>query len=122
MRVLRIPFAALIGALGLATATALAQPAKPGTVVPHSDDIPLDDYLGLLTQIAPAAHDGAQAYRQAFQQRCDRSLKTAELRRAMSDGDGDPVLMAMIRASHLRDASAIAQLRQRVVCEQRSIR
>ena len=81
--------------------------------------MPLADYLALLEQIAPAAHDGAQSYLQAFQQRCGRSLRAAELRRAMSDGDGDPVLMAMIRASQLRDASALAQLGQRVACDPR---
>jgi hypothetical protein len=122
MRVLRIPFASFIVMFGLAAGTVSAQPARPTAVVPNSDDIPLDDYLGLLTQIAPAAHDGAQVYLQAFQQRCGRSLKTAELRQAMSDGNGDPALMAMIRASHLRDATALAQLVQRVVCERRSTR
>jgi hypothetical protein len=122
MRSLCTPFAAFIGALGLATATALAQPTTPSLAVPIGDDMPLDDYLGLLTQIAPAAHQGARAYLLAFQQRCGRPLVTAELRRAMSDGDGDPVLMAMMRASHLRDATALAQLGQRVVCDRRSVR
>ncbi len=72
--------------------------------------MPMADYLGLLAQIAPAAEEGAKAYMQAFQQRCGRPLSTADLRRAMSAGDGDPVLMAMIRASHLRDTAALAQL------------
>ena len=84
--------------------------------------MPLADYLGLLAQISPAAHGGAQAYLQAFQQRCGRPVRTAELRRAMADGDGDPVLMGMIRASHLRDANALAQLGQRVACDRRSER
>jgi hypothetical protein len=65
--------------------------------------MPIEDYLALLARIAPAAHDGARAYRQAWQQRCGRSLTTAELRVAMAVGDGNPVLMGMIRASHLRD-------------------
>ena len=76
------------------------------------------DYLGLLAQIAPAAEEGARAYLQAYQQRCGRQLSTAELRRAMSDGDGDPMLMAMIRASHLRDNSALGPLGQRIRCKQ----
>ena len=122
MRALRIPFAALFVALGTAAVTATAQPAAPSPAVPVGDDMPLDDYLGLLTQIAPAAHDGARVYLQAFQQRCGRPLRTSELRRAMSDGDGDPVLMAMIRASHVGDAIALAQLGQRVVCDRRSVR
>jgi hypothetical protein len=122
MRVLRIPFAALIVMLGVVTGTVMAQPAAPSAAVPIAGDMPLDDYLGLLTQIAPASHDGALAYLQAFQQRCGRPLKTAELRRAMSDGDGDPVLMAMIRASHLRDVNTLTQLGQRVACDRRRAR
>lgn len=90
--------------------------------MPIPDDMPLTDYLALLAQISPAAHDGAQAYLQAFQQRCGRPMRTPELRRAMADGDGDPVLMGMIRASHLRDATALTQLGQRVGCERRSAR
>ncbi len=122
MRALCIPFAACIGVLSLAIATASAQQYTPNLAAPIGDEMPLDDYLGLLTQIAPAAHQGARAYLQAFQQRCGRPLMTPELRRAMSDGDGDPVLMAMMRASHLRDTTALAQLGQRVVCDRRSVR
>ena len=125
MRVLCIPFgafAAFIVLFGLATGTVMAQAAAPSAAVPIADDMPLDDYLGLLTQIAPASHDGAQAYLRAFQQRCSRPLKTAELRRAMSDGDGDPVLMAMIRASHLREVNTLTQLGLRVACDRRSVR
>ena len=84
--------------------------------------MPLPDYLGLLAQISPHAHEGAQAYLLAFQQRCGRPMQTAELRRAMSDGEGDPVLMGMIRASHLKDATALAQFGQRVACDRRSTR
>jgi hypothetical protein len=109
-------------ALGLATAPARAQTAPPAAAMPTTDDMPLADYLGLLAQISPAAHDGAQAYLQAFQRRCGRSVSTAELRRAMADGDGDPVLMGMIRASHLRDANALAQLGQRMTCDRRGVR
>ncbi|MBX3642074.1 MAG: hypothetical protein KF720_03275 [Rubrivivax sp.] len=81
-------------------------------------DIPMPDYLGLLNQISPAAQRGAQAYLLAFEQRCGRPLRTAQLRQAMADGGGDPVLMAMIRASHLRDTSALGPLGQRIRCEQ----
>jgi hypothetical protein len=87
-----------------------------------ADDMPMADYLGLLAQIAPAAEEGARAYLQAYQQRCGRQLATADLRRAMSDGDGDPMLMAMIRASHLRDSATLAQLAQRIACERRASR
>jgi len=78
--------------------------------------MPIEDYLALLARIAPAAHDGARAYRQAWQRRCGRSLTTAELRVAMAVGDGNPVLMGMIRASHLRDAAALASLASQIDC------
>lgn len=94
-----------------------ASPAQPASV--PSDDIPMADYLGLLQQIAPAARDGAQAYMHAYQQRCGRSLTTPVLRRAMSEGSGDPVLMGMIRASQLRDDKSLSELSQRVACGER---
>ncbi|HRH87196.1 MAG TPA: hypothetical protein PLO41_10145 [Rubrivivax sp.] len=83
-----------------------------------ADDMPMADYLALLGQISPAAQRGAQAYLLAFEQRCGRPLRTAQLRQAMADGDGDPVLMAMIRASHLRDTTALGPLGHRIRCEQ----
>jgi hypothetical protein len=92
-----------------------AQPAS----APSDGEMPMADYLGLLEQIAPAAREGAQAYAQAFQQRCGRALTTAELRRATSAGSGDPVLMGMIRASQVRDGKAVAELGQRVACGDR---
>lgn len=108
--------------LGLMPAPTHAQTAPLAAAPPITDDMPLADYLGLLAQISPAAHQGAQAYLQALQQRCGRPVRTAELRRAMAEGDGDPVLMGMIRASHLRDSNALNQLGQRVTCGQRSTR
>jgi hypothetical protein len=78
--------------------------------------MPMEDYLALLERIAPAAHDGARAYRRAWQQRCGRSLTTGELRVAMAVGEGDPVLMGMIRASHLRDSASVAGLATRIDC------
>lgn len=120
MRLPLLHLAIMAAVIALPTSMAMAQPAPASPVIPISDDMPLADYLALLAQIAPAAHEGAQAYLQAFRQRCGRPLRTAELRRAMSAGDGDPVLMGMVRASQLRDASGLVQLGQRVVCEQRS--
>lgn len=113
--------------LGLGVVGSQAQPraevraadARPGDARP-ADDMPLDDYLALLAQISPAARDGAQAYLQSFQQHCGRSLTTAQLRRAVSEGEGDPVLMGMIRASQLQDGTAIQQLGQRIACKPRS--
>ena len=119
----RITFLAVLAvALTLANATTVAQPAPPSAAAPIADDMPLADYLGLLAQISPAAHEGALAYLRAFQQRCGRAMQTAELRRAMADGEGDPALMGMIRASHLKDTSALAQFGQRIACERRSPR
>lgn len=82
----------------------------------HADEMPLDDYLGLLQQIAPAAEAGARAYLAVFQRRCGRPMRTSELRRALSQGDGDPVLLGLIRASHLRDGAGEAQWAQQVRC------
>ena len=122
MRHLPTLLATAAAVVGLTTAPTHAQTAPPATEPPIADDMPLADYLGLLAQISPAAHDGAAAYLHAIQQRCGRPVRTAELRRAMADGDGDPVLMGMIRASHLRDANALTQLGQRVTCDRRSVR
>lgn len=102
-------------ALLLGTA-APAQPTSTTASAPTSGEMPMADYLGLLEQIAPAAREGAQVYVQAFERRCRRAITTAALRRAMSDGSGDPVLMEMIRASQLRDAKALSVLVQRLDC------
>ena len=109
--------------LGLVANESSAQ-TRSGTVQAAAEDVPMDDYLGLLAQISPAARDGAQSYLQAFQRRCGRALTTQELRRAVSDGDGDPVLMGMIRANHPSQQSqreaTLQQLAQRIRCDQRS--
>lgn len=106
---------------GGASVLALTLGMPPGAAAPAmaTGEMPMADYLALLAQIAPAAHAGAQAYLQAFQHRCGRAVPTADLRRAMSEGQGDPVLMAMIRASHLRDATALARLQDQIRCERR---
>ena len=111
-----IRFALVAAALGAGPAMATA---SSGAI---TDDMLMPDYLGLLAQISPAAQRGAQAYLLAFERRCGRPLRTAQLRHAMADGDGDPVLMAMIRASHLRDTSALVHLGQRISCDPRSAR
>ena len=114
---------ALALAAGLLTNGSRAQTASSVTAT-QADDVPMDDYLGLLAQISPAAREGAQGYLQAFQRRCGRVLTTQELRRAVSDGDGEPVLMGMICANHpsqqaQRDVT-LQQLAQRIRCDQRS--
>lgn len=97
--------------LALLAAGAQAQPAPS-----PSSEIPMADYLALLAQIAPAAREGTETYLQAFEQRCGRALTTAQLRRAMSEGSGDPLLMGMIRARQLRDANTAADLARRIDC------
>ncbi|GAC1354841.1 MAG: hypothetical protein NVSMB34_07350 [Variovorax sp.] len=109
----------VVGSQAQTRAEARAADARPGDARP-AEDMPLDDYLALLAQISPAARDGAQAYLQAFQRRCGRSLTAAQLRQAVSEGDGDPVLMGMVRASQLQDSAAIQQLGQRIACKPRS--
>ena len=95
-------------------------------VWPPTPDHPLDDgadrkfahsdRFAFAMTIAPAARDGAEAYLQAHQRRCGRAITAAELRRAMADGPGDPVLMGMIRASQLRDPKSISDLAGRIRC------
>lgn len=106
--------------LGLVASLAHAQPSSVGgpvnTADTRADDIPLTDYLGLLEQISPAASRGAQAYLDAFRRRCGRTLTAAELRRAVVEQDGDPVLMQMIRASYLQDRDALSRLAAQVPC------
>lgn len=108
---------ALIAALTLfANSSALAQTSPARGNLQSTNDVPLADYLGLLQQIAPAAEEGTKAYLAAFHQRCGRTLSTVDLRRAMTQGEGDPVLMGLIRASHLKDSSARDQWIQQLRC------
>ena len=80
------------------------------------DDVPIDTYLALLSQVAPPAREGAEAYMAAFRSRCGRPMRTVELRRAFADGSGDPTLMAMIRASHEKDTAALQRLGTNISC------
>ena len=117
---------ALLGLLTQPAARGQSSPARGpihGTpTTPGINDMPLADYLGLLRQIAPAAEAGAKDYLASFEQRCGRPLTSIELRREISQGDGDPVLMGLIRASHLRDASAREQLAGQIRCPIRGAR
>jgi hypothetical protein len=108
-----VHFAAAAVMVLTAALPALAQTALEPTV---TGDVPMADYLALLHQISPAAHQGALAYLQAHERRCRRSLSSRELRQAMAEGDGDPLLMAMIRASHLQDGPGLARLGEQVSC------
>lgn len=113
----------LLALLGLLTQPAARGQTGPATGPLHrtptalrNNDMPLADYLGLLRQIAPAAEAGANDYLAAFERRCGRALTTAELHHAISAGDGDPVLMGLIRANHLRDVTARDQLAGQIPC------
>ena len=109
--------AALAASL-FAIGSAFAQ-AQPETLE-FRDDVPIEVYLSLLAQVAPPARDGAEAYMAAFKARCGRAMRTVELRRAFAEGDGNPTLMAMIRASHQRDTAGLQRLAAQVSCPARS--
>ena len=116
-----------LGLFGLLANSAVwAQSPLVGTPVTQgvqsTDNVPLADYLALLRQIAPAAEAGARDYLAAFARRCGRPLTPAELRRAMADGDGDPALMALIRANHLGDTAGREQLVGQIRCPGKATR
>ncbi|MGJ9418687.1 hypothetical protein ACHAC9_13110 [Massilia sp. CMS3.1] len=106
----------------LCVGTALAQDTSPSSgqrqeARPLADDIALDAYLDALAQISPAAREGADAYLEAFKRRCGRALGAIELRRAIAEGSGDPVLMAMMRAAAQRDTAMLQRLSGTVACK-----
>jgi hypothetical protein len=125
-RAARTVVAATAASLGLHGTCVQAQPLStlPAPSTPY--EAALNDYLLLLGQIAPAAQLGAQDYLQAYALRCGRRLDATELRKAMADGDGDPVLMAMIRARHLRSMNGgtahrvMSDSSAQIVCTTRS--
>ena len=84
--------------------------------MPIRDGVSIETYLALLAQVAPAARDGAEAYMAAFHARCGRALRTVELRLAFAEGNGDPTLMAMIRASHQKDTAMLQRLAAGMAC------
>ena len=99
--------------------TSIVTPGQSVAAQPPTDNLSLDDYLVLLERIAPPAREGAESYLAAFRQRCGRLLTAQELRQAVADGAGDPVLMAMVRASALRDAALLQRLATSVPCPTR---
>lgn len=96
----------------VAAACAAAQAAMAA----GPDDVTLAEYLGLLGSVAPAAREGAERYLGAFRARCGRDMAPIELRRAVSDGEGNPTLMSMIRAAALRDAASLDRLAAALAC------
>lgn len=114
-----------VGAMLVAAALLAPAPPTSAQTAPHpavTGDMPMADYLALLAQISPAAHQGARTYLQAHARRCRRSLSSRELRQAMAEGDGDPLLMAMIRASHLQDGPGLARLAGQIACTGKVVR
>lgn len=113
-------------ALAVDSAWAQTSPAFGPLPTPSSsapaDDMPLADYLGLLQQISPSAESGARVYVAAMRLRCRRELTTAELRQAIAEGEGNPILMGLIRAVHLKDIAARDQLIAQLSCHSGGIR
>ena len=97
-------------------ASAAASRAQSETPVQLKDDVPLEIYLDALAQISPAAREGASAYLEAYRRRCGRSLRTMDLRQAVAEGAGDPVLMGMMRAAALRDTAMLQRLSASMSC------
>ena len=104
----------------LVTPTTFAQTSPAHGKIPAKAEMPMEDYLGLLRQIAPAAEAGARQYLAAIRLRCSRSLGSSELRLALSQASGDPQLLALIRANHLRDDHARERLVRQIQCPQGS--
>lgn len=113
---MRALLVALLSGLAVLAQTQTSPVRGPRMPQVPPDDMPLADYLGLLEQIAPAARQGAEAYLEAIQRRCGHPLRTAELRRAFAEQEGEPILMQMIRASYLQDTTALARLSAEVPC------
>ncbi len=91
--------------------------ASPAAVAQRiGGEVTMDEYLMLLGQVDPSARDGAEAFREAFRLKCKREISTLELRRAVAEGEGDPVLMGMMRASHQQDQAELRRLASQVRC------
>ena len=103
-----------------ATATTSAQTSPARGPIPVAAQMPMEDYLGLLRQIAPAAERGARQYLAAIRLKCSRNLGSDELRIALGQDSGDPQLLELIRASHLRDEAARERAVRQIRCPQGS--
>jgi len=106
--------------LGSANVQAQTSPARGPLAA--SADMPMEDYLGLLRQIAPAAEMGARQYLATVRLRCGRALATQELRLALGQDGGNPQLMALIRASQMQDEAARMQAIGQIRCAQGAAR
>lgn len=115
---MRTPHRTALAFVALLAAVATSANGQPLT----SEEMPVEDYLGLLRQIAPAAETGARTYVAAHAARCGHPLSTAALRRAVAEGQGDPTLMEMIRAAQVKDQAAMKRLTHAVTCQPRGSR
>ena len=106
--------ALLLAMLSILTTPAPAHAQSDAAAI--EGDLPIESYLSLLSQVAPAARDGAEAYMAAFRKRCGRALQTVELRRAFAEGSGNPTLMAMVRATHQKDTAGVQRLGATIAC------
>ena len=97
-----------------------AQTSPARGPIPVAAQMPMEDYLGLLRQIAPAAEMGARQYLGAIRLKCSRNLGSDELRIALGQDSGDPQLLELIRASHLRDEAARDRAMRQIRCPQGS--
>ena len=97
-----------------------AQTSPARGPIPVAAQMPMEDYLGLLRQIAPAAETGARQYLAAIRLKCSRNLGSDELRIALGQDSGDPQLLELIRASHLRDEAGRERAMRQVRCPQGS--
>ena len=118
MKRLALPVLALVVAAGALSQTspAFSDRAPSSEPLDYREDVTLDQYLFALQQISPAARDGTQAYVDAYAKRCGRALSVVSLRRMVAEGQGDPLLMGMIRAAHLRDDATLRRLTASVTC------
>lgn len=84
----------------------------------HSEtgNISLEEYLTTLGQINQAARVGAEVYLRVYQNRCGHPMGVGELRRAITDGNGDPVLMGIIHAAYHKDASTLRAMSTQISC------
>ena len=109
-----------LAGLAVAGIAASQTPVTPGAAtqppIAAPAALPMQEYLAVLQRIAPAARDGAEAYLQAFARRCRRELTVAELRRRVADDGGDPLLMQMMRAAHVRNLALLEALAASVRC------
>lgn len=97
-----------------------AQTSPARGPIPVAAQMPMEDYLGLLRQIAPAAEMGARQYLAAIRLKCSRNLGSDELRIALGQHSGDPQLLELIRASHLRDEAGRDRAMRQIRCPQGS--